>query len=104
MILSGDSQGDRPRGVEREGTLEAGAVGVGGDGLVDLEGKGQGGAAVFAGDEGAGAGADGVEEGLDFEAEGFAGCDGEFREGEAGGGVWAGGRGCWMGCWLDGLI
>jgi hypothetical protein len=40
--------------------LEAGAVGVGGDGFVDLKGQGKGGAAFFGGNLGDGAGADGV--------------------------------------------
>ena len=42
----------------------------------DVEGKGQDGAALFAGHYGSGAGANGVEKRLDFEAEGLAGCHG----------------------------
>jgi hypothetical protein len=45
---------------------------------IDLEGEGEGGAALVGGDEGLGAGADGVEEGFDLQAEGLAGLDGDF--------------------------
>ncbi len=50
------------------------------DGLVDLEGEGEGGAAVFAGDQGSGLVVDSAEEGFDFEAQGLS--RGDVRLGE----------------------
>lgn len=55
----------------QQGLCEAGAVGVGGDLGVDFEGEGEGGPAGLGGDAGLGAGADGVEEVFELEAEGF---------------------------------
>ena len=54
------------------GGCQAGDLDVGFDGGGDVEGESEGGAAVFAGDYWSRASADGVEEGFDFEAEGFA--------------------------------
>lgn len=48
---------------------ETGSFGVVGDGLIDFEGQGQGGAAVFGGDLRRLADADGFEERFDFEAQ-----------------------------------
>ena len=56
---------------------------MGGDRAVDLEGDGEGSAAIVAGDQWGGAGADGVQEGRDFEAEGFAQLDLDLLQGEA---------------------
>ena len=58
-------------------------MGVIGDGLVDVEGESEGGAAVLSRDPRCGAGADGGEEGLDLEAEGFALFDGGLVEVQA---------------------
>ena len=51
--------------------LQAGAVGVGCDLLVDLEGECEGGASGFSGDSGRRAVAHGVEEVFEFKTEGF---------------------------------
>ncbi len=66
---------------------EAGAVGVGGNLLVDLEGEGEGCAAGGAGHARWNAVADGVQEVFKLKAEGFAFGDVGFCEGESGGGV-----------------
>src|SRR5665213_1074835 len=68
---------------------ESRAVGVGGDGRVDIEGQGEGGAALRAGYAGGGAGPDRGEEVFEFQAEGFGFFYGEFLEVEARG---------WVGC------
>ncbi len=71
---------------------QAGAVSVGGDLGVDLEGEG--GAAGLGVDAGLGAGLNGVEEVFEFQAKGFAFGDAGFGEVEAGGGMccFSGGR------------
>jgi hypothetical protein len=61
-------------------SLEAGAYGVGCDGLIDLEGEGECGAASFSRNMRGGAGADGVEEGFDLEPERLALLDWNFFE------------------------
>ncbi len=68
-------------------------LGVGFDGLLDLKGQSQGGAGLLGRDHRRGAGLDGVEEGFDFETEGFAGDDHWFvhvqgRQGEGCGRLW----------------
>jgi hypothetical protein len=66
--------------------VEAGAAAVVGDFLIDGEGGGEGGAGLLRGDGGSFAGTDGVEEGLDLQAQGLAGSDGELLEAEGGAG------------------
>ena len=59
-----------------EEVVEAGAGGMGGHGGLDFEGKGEGFPSLPSGDVGLAAGADGLDERLDFQAERFAGGDG----------------------------
>ena len=73
--------------------VEAGLVGVGGDGLIDFEGEGEGGAAGLCRDPGLGAGLDGVEEVFKLEAERLGAGEVELFESEAGGGMGGGRRG-----------
>jgi hypothetical protein len=47
---------------------------------INFECEGESGATVFHGNERLGAGADRFEEGREFEAEGFAGLDGDFAQ------------------------
>ena len=54
------------------------------DGIGNVEGQGQGGAALFAGDDGGCAGANGVQERFNFETERFAWGDRWFADVEAG--------------------
>jgi hypothetical protein len=67
--------------------LEAGAFCVGFDGACDFEGQGQGCGGVCGRDDGGLASADGVEEGFDLKAKGFAFGDFDVAEAEARGGV-----------------
>ena len=73
---------------------EAGALGVVGDVVVDLECECEGGAAGFAGDAWRGAVLHGMEEVFYFEAQGFAFGDVGLGEGEACGGMRRVGCGC----------
>jgi hypothetical protein len=63
---------------------QAGAVGVGSDLLVDLEGEGEGSATGIARNAGSGAVAHGLEEVFDLEAQGFGFLEVELFQGETG--------------------
>lgn len=73
-------------GLFGEEGVKAGAMGVSSHGGLDFEGEGEGFPALASGNSWLLAGADRVEEGLDLEAEGFAGGDLGLDEGEAWGG------------------
>ena len=68
-------------GRTQEG-VEIGAVVVCVNGRENLKGQGQGGTAILGGDDRLRTGADSVEEGFQFEAQGFVLCDGQFVQAE----------------------
>ena len=57
---------------------------MGGDGGIDIESEGEGGAAILTGDPRPGACADAIEERFDFEAQGLAGFQGGLIDMETG--------------------